>query len=63
MLISLVKYLNEHNIRYAEIRSLLELPNTADAVYDMDVAFKTKMQDFHYKNLKFHSAAKNQMLY
>jgi len=28
---------------------LLELPGTAEAVYDMEVAFKTEMQDYHYK--------------
>ena len=28
---------------------LLELPDTAEAVYDMEVAFKTEMEAFHYK--------------
>ncbi len=28
---------------------LLELPDTAEAVYDMEVAFKTEMNKFHYK--------------
>ena len=28
---------------------LLELPDTAEAVYDLEVKFKTEMQDYHYK--------------
>ena len=28
---------------------LLELPDTAEAVYDMEVKFKTEMQEFQYK--------------
>lgn len=28
---------------------LLELPDTAEAVYDLEVAFKTEMESFHYK--------------
>ena len=28
---------------------LLELPGTAEVVYDLEVAFKTEMQEFHYK--------------
>lgn len=28
---------------------LLELPGTAEAVYDMEVQFKTEMNEYHYK--------------
>ncbi|EXF56637.1 hypothetical protein J502_2206 [Acinetobacter sp. 1294596] len=28
---------------------LLELPGTAEEVYDMEVAFKKEMNEFHYK--------------
>lgn len=42
--------------RYCTVRSmlyewqiLLELPGTAEAVYDLEVKFKTEMQDYHYK--------------
>ena len=28
---------------------LLELPGTAEEIYDLEVAFKTEMQEFHYK--------------
>ena len=41
--------------RYGSVRSmpyeweiLLEHPDTAEAVYDMEVAFKTEMNQFHY---------------
>lgn len=42
--------------RYGSVRSmpyeweiLLELPDTAEAVYDMEVQFKTEMNQYHYK--------------
>ena len=42
--------------RYGSVKSmpyeweiLLELPGTAEVVYDLEVAFKTEMQEFHYK--------------
>lgn len=42
--------------RYGTVRSmpyeweiLLELPGTAEAVYDMEVQFKTEMNEYHYK--------------
>ncbi|SSS85339.1 Uncharacterised protein [Acinetobacter baumannii] len=28
---------------------LLELPDTPEAVYDMEVQFKTEMNEYHYK--------------
>ena len=28
---------------------LLELPGTAEEIYDLEVAFKTEIQEFHYK--------------
>lgn len=42
--------------RYGSVKSmpyeweiLLELPGTAEAVYDMEVQFKTEMNEYHYK--------------
>lgn len=42
--------------RYGTVRSmpyeweiLLELPGTSEAVYDMEVAFKTEMHQYHYE--------------
>lgn len=41
--------------RYGSVRAmpyeweiLLELPDTAEAVYDMEVGFKTDMEQYHY---------------
>ena len=42
--------------RYGSVKSmpyeweiLLELPGTAEVVYDMEVQFKTEMNEYHYK--------------
>ena len=36
---------------------LVELPDTAEAVYDMEVQFKTEMDDLHYQpKIKFNGS-------